>query len=129
MKRFMLFCMLFSVGIALHAANNGDDSISTVTISLEQDSQDDDGWTSDGWTSMGDVTLYHYCDCCNTCSGELSGETRSAELYVKEATPGKLKYKVWGRNGNYYSVAVFSHPSGYTIGRGRINNWDFYLYL
>jgi len=122
MKRFMLFCMLFSVGMALHAANNGDDSISTVTISLEQNSQEDDGWTS-----MGDVTLYHYCDCCNTCTGELSGETRSAELYVKEVTPGKLKYKVWW-NG-YYSVAVFSHPSGYTIGRGRIDNWDFYLYL
>lgn len=123
MKRFMLFCIMLSVGIALHAANNGDDSISTVTISLEQNSQEDDGWTS-----MGYVTLYHYCDCCNTCSGELSGETRSAELYVKEVTPGKLKYKVLWK-GYYYSVAVFSHPSGYTIGRGRIDNWDFYLYL
>lgn len=125
MKRFMLFCMLFSVGMALHAANNGDDSISTVTISLEQNSQEDDGWTS-----MGDVTLYHYCDCCNTCSGELSGETRSAELYVKEVTPGKLKYKVFFRKiYHYYAVAVFSHPSGYTIGRGTIVDWDFYLYL
>ena len=123
MKRFMIFCMLFSVGMALHAANNGDDSISTVTISLEQNSQEDDGWTS-----MGDVTLYHYCDCCNTCSGELSGETQSAELYVKEVTPGKLKYKFFFRGG-YYAVAVFFHPSGYTIGRGTIVDWDFYLYL
>lgn len=123
MKRFMLFCIMLSVGIALHAANNGDDSVSTTAIPLEQNSQDDDGWTS-----MGDVTLYHYCDCCNTCSGELSGETRSAELYVKEVTPGKLKYKVLWK-GYYYSVAVFFHPSGYTIGRGRIDNWDFYLYL
>lgn len=123
MKRFMLFCIMLSVGIALHAANNGDDSVSTVTISLEQNSQD-----YDGWTSMGEVTLYHYCNCCNTCSGELSGETESAGLYVKEVTPGKLKYKVrW--KGYYYAVAVFSHPSGYTIGRGTIDDWDFYLYL
>lgn len=122
MKRFMLFCIMLSVGIALHAATYGDDSVSTTAIPLEQNSQNDDGWTS-----MGNVTLYHYCDCCDSCSGELSGKTVSAELYVKEATPGKLKYKVlW--NG-YYSVAVFSHPSGYTIGRGRIDNWDFYLYL
>lgn len=122
MKRFMLFCIMLSVGIALHAATYGDDSVSTTAIPLEQNSQDDDGWTS-----MGDVTLYHYCDCCDSCSGELSGKTVSAELYVKEVTPGKLKYKVFWHG--YYSVAVFSHPSGYTIGRGRIDNWDFYLYL
>lgn len=123
MKRIVMFSMMLFAGLAVHATNNGDDSVSTMAVPMEQSSQDDDGWSC-----LGKVTLYHYCNCCNTCDGNLSGETQKAELWVKEVTPGKLMYKVWC-HGYHYSVAAFQHPSGYTIGRGRIDDWDFYLYL
>lgn len=132
MKRIVFFCMMLFAGLAVHATNNGEDSVSTIAVPMEQSSQDDDGWSC-----IGGVTLYHYCDCCNTCTGNLSGETRKANLWVKEVTSGKLIYKVsfgvknvMGSIYTEYAVATFSHQSGYTIGRGTTDGgWDFYLYL
>lgn len=106
-----------------YAANEGNDSVSNSSVPLEQSLQDDDGWID-----LGTVTLFYHCNCCSTCDGDLSSEMCNARLYVKEVTTGKLTYKVYF-SLHYYAVSVFSHPSGYTIGRGRIDKWDFYLYL
>ena len=129
MKRIVFFCIVLFAGLAVHAANNVDDTVSIIAVPIEQSSQDDDGWLC-----LGEVTLYHDCSCCNTCNGNLYGETRKARLYVKEVTSGKLMYKVEVLDSRGYhiktcAVAAFQHPSGYTIGRGRIDDWDFYLYL
>ena len=93
----------------------------SVPIELE-DLDDDD------WNYLGQVTLYHNCNCCKDCDGELSGETRNAGLYAKVLSNGKVIYRISSMIG-YVSVSTFTHSSGQTIGRGRIDDWEFYLYL